>query len=230
MTQKRTETMNDFDKKLEDGEDVGAMRYNTTRELFGYWNRIRRSRFAPWRSEIEPSDIHMLLPDVFIIETYNTMDYRYRLAGTRLCAAYRKELKGRDFLELWNDADREGFETLLHNVARDGAVGVVQLVGSTDRDQHLPFELVVLPLRHHDGRVSRFLGAMSAAESPYWLGVNPVISQKARSVRLIWPDEEAAETRQAFAGLGNGGAAGQIASSSGRRFGHLTVIDGGKDV
>ena len=207
------------------GEENAAMRNGASRALFDYWNRIRRGRFAPWRSEIEPADIHTLLPDVFIIESAEQSDFRFRLAGTRMCAAYRRELKGQDFMSLWSATDREGMETVMHNIARDGAVGVITLTCTSNREQHLRMEMVIMPLRHHDGEISRFIGVLSGTELPYWLGTNPVVSQSADSVRLLWPEDRNDEDRRAVNQSDT--RVGEFFGRPARRVRHLAVYDGG---
>ena len=44
------------------------MKHDTSRELFRYWDGIRRGQPAPKRSDIEPSDIRRVLADTFILE------------------------------------------------------------------------------------------------------------------------------------------------------------------
>lgn len=78
------------------------MRQKNSRQLFEYWNRVRDGRPAPRREEIEPSDIRQILSDTFILEVSGKMrTISYRLAGTRLCAAFGRELKGYGFLGHW---------------------------------------------------------------------------------------------------------------------------------
>src|SRR5680860_1013092 len=80
------------------------MRHENSRILFAYWERIRSGRQAPRREEIEPSDIRHLLGDTFILDVSGSLrTISYRLAGTRLCAAYGKELKGMGFLVPWDE-------------------------------------------------------------------------------------------------------------------------------
>lgn len=206
-----------------------AMKNKASRDLYTYWNRIRRSRFAPWRSEVEPSDIHLLLPDVFILEFKQPRSYRFRLAGTRICATHRRELKGQDFLKMWNDPDRDGFETLLHNVSNDGAVGIVTMTGTSDRGQHVRMEMIILPLRHHDGTISRFIGSLSTKDAPFWLGTNPVIKQTADSVRLLWPDDQPKFLDRAVNDAMEEESPQQMTAIGRpvRRVRHLAVYDGG---
>ena len=64
------------------------MKLNGSIELFQYWNRLRGTRPAPRRTEIEPSDIKTLLADTFILEQDSRGLPVFRLAGTRLCALF----------------------------------------------------------------------------------------------------------------------------------------------
>ncbi len=208
------------------GNENAAMRNKTSRDLYDYWNRIRRDRFAPWRSEIEPADIHTLLPDVFILEAQDKGGFQFRLAGTRICAVYRRELKGQNFFKMWSAHDREGFETLLHNISHDGAVGIVTVTGSTDRNQFARFEMIIMPLRHHDGKISRFIGAMSCAELPYWLGVNPIVQQTADAVRIVWPEERPDFLRQAV--NQDTPVPEAMVRQPVRHVRHLAIYDGGR--
>ena len=74
--------------------------------LFQYWNRLRDGRPAPKRTEIEPADIKSLLADTFILEKDTRGEAVFRLAGTRLCASYGRELKGFSFPSLWREKDQ----------------------------------------------------------------------------------------------------------------------------
>src|SRR6185436_10758974 len=77
------------------------MKHATSRELYQYWDRVRRGQPAPKRSDIEPSDIRRILADTFILEVTDRETYAIRLAGTRICALYGREIKGTNFLDLW---------------------------------------------------------------------------------------------------------------------------------
>jgi hypothetical protein len=90
-----------------------AMKHATTRTLYDYWSRLRGRRPAPERFEIEPGQIRHILGDTFILEAVDLQTYNFRLAGTRLCSAYCRELKGRNILDLWLGKDREAVGALL---------------------------------------------------------------------------------------------------------------------
>jgi len=98
------------------------MKHAVTRTLFDYWTRLRGQRTAPDRFEIEPGDIRHILGDTFILEAIDRQTFNFRLAGTRLCSAYCRELKGRNLLDLWAGKDRDALACLLAAIVEDGVV------------------------------------------------------------------------------------------------------------
>ncbi|MEI2383974.1 PAS domain-containing protein [Breoghania sp. JC706] len=205
------------------------MKHATTQALYDYWNRLRGSKPAPERSEIEPGDIRTVLGDTFILEAVEDETYRFRLAGTRMCAAFCRELKGRDFLRMWTDKDHEAMETMLQAITKDAAAAVLGVEGRTDRGQTVGMEVLLLPLRMRDQGYSRILGSCTMMEKPYWVGIHPVVKQSISSLRLIWPDEQPFFLRK----VGAGNEAHAIVTTPAqqlayRRVGHLTVYEGGK--
>jgi len=165
------------------------MKHPSTRELYDYWQRLRGSRPAPERTEIEPSDIRRILGDTFILEVASRNDYRFRLAGTRVCALYGRELKGRDFLSFWTGKDREAVATLLAAVSQDAAAAVLGMTGRSAHDRDLACEILLLPVRQKGGGYSRIIGSLAPMDDPYWIGIHPILKQSITSLRLIWPDE-----------------------------------------
>ncbi len=82
------------------------MRQTATRELFAYWNAIRRERAAPDRAEVDPAAIRSILSDAFMIEADGEGGHPLRLTGARLNALWLAEMKGRSFIELWGEDGR----------------------------------------------------------------------------------------------------------------------------
>ena len=127
------------------------MNQNGSITLFQYWNRLRDGRPAPKRSEVEPADIKSLLADTFILERDTRGQAVFRLAGTRLCAYYGRELKGFSFPSLWREKDQRLVSRLIHGVfgqqqimragfAQDGRAHFLRAADRGDR----------IPRRHMD--------------------------------------------------------------------------------
>ena len=203
------------------------MKHRSSRQLFDYWTQLRGNRSAPERGEIDPSHIREILGDTFILEVTDSLDFVYRLAGTRICSAYCRELKERSFLSLWSKADRNAVTRLLEGVRNDGAVAVIGARGFNNRQQDMQFEIVLMPLSYGDKAHNRVLGSHSVAEVPYWFGSNPVLNHEIVSMRLIWPEERPAHLRQPQTRNYDEIPAIFPVTPSQRR-GHLLVYDGGK--
>ncbi len=216
------------------------MKHPVTQRLYEYWDSLRASRPAPDRSEIEPGRIRSVLGDTFILELVDRETYRYRLAGTRLCALHCRELKNRNILRGWSQEDHEALATLLAAVTEDAAAAVIGVTGYTERKQAVDMEMLLLPLHIPGEGCSRVLGSCVALEQPYWAGMHPILSQTVKSVRLIWPDE-----RPAFLGTHGNAATSPVPqlgrkpsvvqaiapvpqAANARRVQHLTVIEGGR--
>lgn len=213
-----------------------TMKHAATRTLYDYWTRLRGDRTAPSRTEIEPGDIRHILGDTFILEAGDRNTYGFRLAGTRLCAAHCRELKGRNFLDMWTGKDREAIGCLLAAVVEDGAAAIVGLEAENERGQSMAVEIMLLPLKHHGPHHTRILGCYAPLTQPYWLGLTPVVRQPVSSLRLIWPDERPTFLRRGdelpplATEAVNGGSVTPLPlhRNAGRRVGHLRVIDGGR--
>ncbi len=217
------------------------MQMPSTKTLYTYWNAIRGSRSAPDRRDIDPTRIREALANTFILELDEADKFSFRLAGSHLCTSYCRELKGRSFSALWHDRDSDAMDTLIRAVTEDHAVALVTFQGSTALHTKVSFETILMPLRHNGSTHTRILGAMSALEEPYWLGVQPILEQRITGLRLIWPDEVPAEEtqREVLANVVNDTEFAQATPPSAmpttvygrtaRRYAHLAVIDGGRN-
>lgn len=216
------------------------MQKPSTRTLYNYWNSIRGARSAPDRKDIDPTRIREALANTFILELDESDKFSFRLAGSHLCTSYCRELKGRSFSALWHERDKDALETLMRAVTEDHAVALVTFQGTTALHTKVSFETILMPLRHNGSTHTRLLGAMTALEDPYWLGVQPIMEQRITGLRLIWPDDMGIEdsVREVAANVVNDtvfsngpspvAMPAMVYGRSARRYAHLAVIDGGR--
>ncbi|AZV21741.1 MULTISPECIES: PAS domain-containing protein [Mesorhizobium] len=209
------------------------MNQNGSITLFQYWNRLRDGRPAPKRSEVEPADIKSLLADTFILERDTRGQAVFRLAGTRLCACYGRELKGFSFPSLWREKDQRLVSRLIHGVFEQKSVVLISYEGFSRNGRSNKFELLALPL---DGGVEnpRCLGVISAVEKPFWLGADPITDALIDSIRVIDPEKELLNNRPAIdvpSLVPDELGAPETISALGRarRIRHLVVFDGGRE-
>ncbi|MGB3832938.1 MAG: PAS domain-containing protein [Mesorhizobium sp.] len=203
--------------------------------LFQYWNRLRDGRPAPRRTEVEPADIKSLLADTFILEKDTRGEAVFRLAGTRLCAVYGRELKGFSFPSLWRARDQTLVARLVHGVFQQKSVVLIAYEGFSRAGRSNRFELLALPL---DGGANhpRCLGAISPAAKPFWLGADPIADALIDTIRVIDPDAEPMFLKNrpeipvpslAPAELGVPETISEFGRA--RRVRHLVVLEGGRD-
>ncbi|MEZ5781320.1 MAG: PAS domain-containing protein [Rhizobiaceae bacterium] len=209
------------------------MKQDGSLTLFHYWNRLRQDRPAPKRTDIEPADIKSLLGDTFILERDTRGQAIFRLAGTRLCAIYGRELKGFGFSSLWREQDRQAISRLIAGVFDSKAVVTFEFEGFSRDDRSVNFEFILLPL---DGGLEnpRCLGALSTESRPFWLGSHPINDARLGSVRVLDPNRDPLflknrpsiplppSQRTAVTSTTD------ILLSNARRIRHLIVLDGGR--
>ncbi|MCJ8148934.1 PAS domain-containing protein [Shinella sedimenti] len=129
--------------------------------LYDYWTRQRGRQALPLRSAIEPADIAGILPDVFILEHAEAQAPLFRLAGTRICAQFARELKGTGFDRLFAQDLRDRVARIAENVMAQTAPAIlrIQLVdGALETTQA---EIVLLPLVTQGRTADRIIGAFA---------------------------------------------------------------------
>ena len=206
-------------------------------DLFHYWNRLREGKPAPDRRQIEPVDIRSWLADTFILENGMRDDVSFRLAGTRVCAIFGRELKHFSFYSLFSLNDISLVRRLAQSCFKDKSVSVIRFDGISKDKKVIGFEAIFLPLAG-SGESARLFGGLVADEKPYWLGADPIVESRITSVRVIDPDRDSVVLNNRPQ-LGIKTSASPMlakpgqplfphgATVSGRKFGHLTVIPGG---
>ncbi|ACB26599.1 hypothetical protein ABID82_003953 [Methylobacterium sp. PvP062] len=161
------------------------MKHPTSRMLHAYWERLRGERAAPERAEIEPGEIRHLLADSLILELdMPSRSASIRLAGTRVCALYGRELKGEPFARLWGSRATDPWR-IVEIVASDTLGVVAGLRGTNAAGEAADLELLLLPLRHRGRTQVRALGTLSLDGAPHWLGLRPLVEAETTSLRIL---------------------------------------------
>jgi hypothetical protein len=172
------------------------MRNDQSRTLFAYWDALRAGRPAPDRTEIDPGAIAPVLGDTFILEGQGTPALAYRLAGSRVCAIFAREMKGVSFLDGFTMEDRRKVLRGLADAHAAQAGLMLALTCHNTAGQEVVLEAVILPLTHRGRMGARMIGALGGADMPYWIGRDGIVSMEVTSVRLLWPTWRGAEERE----------------------------------
>ncbi len=210
------------------------MRHAASRHLYAYWNRLRRDRPAPQRSEIDPAAIRDILSYTFMLELDENLGFPIRLAGARINALFNHELKGSSFITLWREREAASMAVLLPRILYHACPIVARVTAAPSGHDESAFELLLLPLACDTMAQGRILGTLAGFDHPAWLGLLPVEHLTLRSLRQLphmtrndsaSPQQDLptarARIRQNLAVFPSGG---QPVS----RYGHLRVYSGGR--
>lgn len=150
------------------------MKHAASRELYAYWQERRGKRSAPERNKIEPGAIRQVLSDAFILALDGGAGFPFRLAGTRVCALFGRELKGESFIGLWAAASQPTIGDLLDILEHERVGTVAGVTAQSAEGDSLDLELLMLPLAASRPSLARTIGVIAPLQIPPWLGASPV--------------------------------------------------------
>ena len=164
------------------------MKHPLTRELYDYWNGRRGEGAMPERSDIDPAAIRRILADSFVLAVDPEQSPRFRVAGTKLCELFGRELRGEDFIALWGKEAAQQLSDFVALVTSEG-IGILAGVTMEAGDGLVcAFELLILPLSHQGERGQRMLGSLVPLEQPFWLATRPAQRLDLGVVKFVGPD------------------------------------------
>jgi hypothetical protein len=180
-----------------------VMKHAASRELYTYWQELRGRRPAPERAEIEPAAIRGILSETFIVALDRTEGYPFRLAGTRVCALFDRELKGESFLTLWDDTSRRTIADLLGILADEWVGTVAGVTAHNTEGEAFDFELLLLPLSATRPALQRGIGILAPLRTLPTIGTTPLGPLTLGSRRHIGPAIEKRLLPRILTPLGN---------------------------
>ncbi len=166
------------------------MKHPASQIVLRHWTERRRNRPAPDRADIDPAAIRQALGDTFMLAADFVGDLRFRLAGTRVCALFCREVKGFSFADLWSEESSSQITSLLAALSDENTGAVAGLSGETADGATLDLELLLLPLAHRGQARIRALGVLAPMQPPYWLGETPLVELNLHTVRHLGGEAE----------------------------------------
>jgi hypothetical protein len=176
------------------------MRHSASRDLLAHWTERRRNGALPARADIDPVAIRNALGDVFILAADFVNEHRFRLAGTRVCALFGREMKGESFAALWDEKSRPAVKHMLEAIGRDKEGMVASVTGRTDDSDFVELEWLILPLAHQGHARVRALGVLAPIGAHYWLGSKPLTALTVGAIRSLGDKGEAKTARPPLTG------------------------------
>jgi hypothetical protein len=192
------------------------MKHVSSALVLDYWQDRRRNRPAPDRADIDPGEIRQALGDTFMLAADFVDQLRFRLAGTRVCALFGREIKGESFAALWSEDSRKQIDELVTVVTEEAAGAIAGLVGTAADGSVTDIEMLILPLAHTGLARIRAMGVLAPVVPPYWLGEKPVVELSLRSLRHLGEDSGRAAPRFVSGAGGGRPRHGFVVYSGGR--------------
>ena len=204
----------------------GKMKHEITTALYDYW--LSRHRDAAVRaSGIRPNELAPLLPYLFLIELdpSESPRFRFRYCGVAIARRYGRDLSDEDFLALWSPDDRSTLQRDLRALAFRSTGMVMGTLAETMGSGVISYEMLLLPLAG-DNSTAGAIGSMvriGGHEESNRIRAR-IVSQSLRSTRFL----PVAGSEIAGAHLRGAQLAVVANLQARRRYGHLTVVSGGK--
>jgi len=177
------------------------MKHASSALVLDYWNDRRRNRPAPERADIEPAEIRQALGDTFMLAADFVDELRFRLAGTRVCALFGREIKGESFTAMFNEDSRRQIDELIAVVNNEAVGAIAGLLATTADGAETDVEMLLLPLAHTGHARIRAIGVLAPLSQPYWLGEKPVVDMSLRTLRHLGDDS--GDAPRVVSGLGS---------------------------
>lgn len=130
-----------------------------SRTLFRYWERVRGERAAPRRSEIDLKQLRPYVGNLFVLERRRDI-YRWRVAGTRVCELYRRDLTGGDSLADLDTFERATIGSFLAAVVETLQPCVLRFRLNTSERQTIGVEMLGVPVQSGPGDSIHVFGSL----------------------------------------------------------------------
>ncbi|PLS23311.1 PAS domain-containing protein [Neptunicoccus cionae] len=136
------------------------------REVFNYWEGLRRGRLAPLRSELDPQKLCNVIDQIFVLEYENPLDIRFRLAGMDLCNMLGMELRGMPARALFNIGHRDELGRVLDDMVTTPKIIELVLKTQPHKTPVLNARMLLLPMQAGKRQYSRILGCLVSDDPP----------------------------------------------------------------
>jgi hypothetical protein len=141
------------------------MKHPSSQAFFAYWDRKRGDARAPDRSEIEPASLRELLGDIFVLSYDAACGYPFRVAGTRVCALFGRDMKDQRFAALFDRTSRSEIAEIVASVGDEMLPAIAGLTAMTPRGVKTHLELLLLPFNNRAHKPISLTGLLAPFEA-----------------------------------------------------------------
>ncbi len=195
------------------------MRQAAATKILAYWDSLNSESLVPAASAVDPRALKSHLPDLFMLERLDRAVFAFRLAGTRMCQRFGRELRDHDFVRLFPAKQHGEVLAQLNRALQTGESVVIQAGAVMLDNTTVGAEIVLMPLTDAEGRVVRLLGALLPEDNDALRNGECYVA-----LRL-----EAAQSAAAYGAAQEAAANAVFAAARETRVSFLRVVDGHKE-
>ncbi len=213
------------------GTSQGGMTMQaTTKAIYRHWSAVRGNRDIPNRRDIAPAALQHFLPDLFILEQQPGGGVSFRLAGTRLCMLFGRELRTTGFERLFPADQRPRTLRICQNIMNQRTPAILHADAYGRSVQATPVEIALLPMTSHTSRADRIFGAFCplATVQPLDLPLRHLLPKLVEAVPKALEDLDDAAPLPATPATSVVAVRRHDLGQAVRRVLHLKVFDGGR--
>lgn len=160
-----------------------------SRKLFCHWEALRAERPCPNREEFSLADVRELVPDMFILERdHIRRSFRFRLAGSNICALFNTNLTGKDLAMGWDAFESETIKRHLIQSVSSFQPTLFRARLTTDTRQQVAAEFIGLPIRMRGSERLQVIGGYFAFRPVHNLGHSAIVGQELLAIRSVWTE------------------------------------------
>jgi hypothetical protein len=185
------------DSHMKDTQD-GHILHPGSRHLFSYWEQLRAERACPTREDFEFARVKNQMPDMIVIDRdFLRNSFKYRLAGSRVCAMFHRNLTATDVMAGWGRFEKDVITRHLNTVLNQKQPAVIRMRLTTDDNTVVAAEMIALPVMMRGSDRMQIIGGLFPFRAAHSLGHNAIVAQELVSARVIWTEyvAEADEVR-----------------------------------
>jgi hypothetical protein len=167
-----------------------------SRTLFAHWETLRAERAYPTREEFTFAPVKELMPDMILIEKdYLRGSYRFRLAGSRVCELFGRNMTSADALAGWDSFESNVLSTHFELALRDFQPVLVRMRLMTDTGITVAAELLAMPIQVRESNRVQLIGGLFSFREAKLIGHGCIRSRELVSARTIWTEHGSATRR-----------------------------------
>jgi hypothetical protein len=191
-----------------------------SRQLFRYWETLRAEKAYPRREDVDFSAIKAVMADLVVIERdFLRNSFRYRLAGSRVCDLFDTNLTSTDVFAGWGNFETDVMRRHLEIALTQFQPVVIRMRLTSDRNQQMAAELVVLPVQMQNSNRVQLIGGLFPFRPVAGWVHSALAARELVSARVIWTEHQGTTPQRVEAALPPADLRGQE-----RKF---RLIDGG---